>query len=74
MAIKNLKQIEIIGDKLKEINITDKKDILNLKVSSLKPLFTENKLNMKDLIAILELQELLTKDNWLEILFNKKEE
>lgn len=72
MAIENLKQIENIVEKLQQINITDKKDILNIKVSSLKELYAEKKLNIKDLVAIWELQEMLQKDNWLEILFKKK--
>ena len=72
MAIENLKQIENIVEKLQQINITDKKDILNIKVSSLKELYVEKKLNIKDLVAIWELQEMLQKDNWLETLFKKK--
>ena len=72
MALQNIKQIENIVNKLRKINITDKKDILNIKVSSLKELYTENKPNIKDLIAIWDLQEMLQKDNWLEILFNNK--
>ena len=72
MAIQNLKQIENIVEKLQQINITDKKDILNIKVASLKDLYAEKKLNIKDLVAIWELQEMLQKDNWLEILFKKK--
>ena len=72
MALQNIKQIENIVNKLRKINIIDKKDILNIKVSSLKELYTENKPNIKDLIAIWDLQEMLQKDNWLEILFNNK--
>ena len=72
MAIENLKQIENIVEKLQQINITDKKDIINLKVSVLKELYTEKKFNIKDLIAIWKLQEILQKDNWLETLFKKE--
>ena len=68
----NFKNIENIVYKLRQIDVIEKKDILNLKVITLKKLYTEKKITFKDLIAIWELQEILMSDDLLKMLFKDK--
>ncbi|MCI9000662.1 MAG: hypothetical protein HFJ26_07195 [Clostridia bacterium] len=58
--------------KLEKINIITEKEILNIKVLELKKLKEQDKVNLKDIEVIWEIQDMIQDKSWFKILFDTK--
>ncbi len=72
MATYSINQMKKVIKKLEKINIINEKEILNIKVSELKKLKEQGKVNMKDIEIIWEIQDMIQDKSWFKILFDTK--
>lgn len=72
MATYSINQMKRVIKKLEKINIINEKEILNIKVSELKKLKEQGKVNMKDIEIIWEIQDMIQDKSWFKILFDTK--
>ncbi len=69
MATYSINQMKKEIKKLEKINIIGEKAILNIKVLDLNKLKEKDKISMKDIEIIWEIQEMIQDKNWFKILF-----
>lgn len=72
MATYSINQMKRIIKKLEKINIITEKEILNIKVLDLKKLKEQDKVNLKDIEIIWEIQDMIQDKSWFKILFDTK--
>ena len=72
MATYRINQIKRVIKKLEKINIITEKEILNIKVLELKKLKEQDKVNLKDIEVIWEIQDMIQDKSWFKILFDTK--
>lgn len=72
MATYSINQMKRVIKKLEKINIINEKEILNIKVLDLKKLKEQDKVNLKDIEIIWEIQDMIQDKNWFKILFDTK--
>lgn len=72
MTVCSINQMKKVIKKLEKINIKTEKEILNIKVLELKKLKEQDKINMKDIEILWEIQDMIQDDSWFKILFNTK--
>ena len=69
MATYSINQMKKEIKKLEKINIVGEKAILNIKVLDLNKLKEQDKIGMKDVEIIWEIQEMIQDKSWFKILF-----
>lgn len=69
MATYSINQMKKEIKKLEKINIVGEKAILNVKVLDLNKLKEQEKINMKDIEIIWEIQDMIQDKSWFKILF-----
>lgn len=72
MATYSINQMKRVIKKLEKINIITEKEILNIKVLDLKKLKEQDKINLKDIEIIWEIQDMIQDKSWFKILFDTK--
>lgn len=72
MATYSINQMKRVIKKLEKINIITEKEILNIKVLELKKLKEQDKVNLKDIEVIWEIQDMIQDESWFKILFDTK--
>lgn len=72
MATYSINQMKRVIKKLEQINIITEKEILNIKVLDLKKLKEQDKVNLKDIEIIWEIQDMIQDKSWFKILFDTK--
>ena len=72
MATYSINQMKRVIKKLEKINIITEKEILNIKVLDLKKLKEQDKVNLKDIEVIWEIQDMIQDKSWFKILFDTK--
>lgn len=72
MATYSINQMKRVIKKLEKINIITEKEILNIKVLDLKKLKEQDKVNLKDIEIIWEIQDMIQDKSWFKILFDTK--
>lgn len=72
MATYSINQMKKVIKKLEKINIITEKEILNIKVLDLKKLKEQDKVNLKDIEIIWEIQDMIQDKSWFKILFDTK--
>lgn len=72
MATYSINQMKRVIKKLEKINIINEKEILNIKVLDLKKLKEQDKVNLKDIEIIWEIQDMIQDKSWFKILFDTK--
>lgn len=72
MATYSINQMKRVIKKLEKINIITEKEILNIKVLELKKLKEQDKVNLKDIEIIWEIQDMIQDKSWFKILFDTK--
>ncbi len=72
MATYSINQMKRVIKKLEKINIITEKEILNIKVLELKKLKEQDKVNLKDIEVIWEIQDMIQDKSWFKILFDTK--
>lgn len=72
MATYSINQMKIVIKKLEKINIITEKEILNIKVLDIKKLKEQDKVNLKDIEIIWEIQDMIQDKSWFKILFDTK--
>lgn len=69
MATYTINQMKKEIKKLEKLNIVGEKAILNVKVLELKKLKEQEKINMKDIEIIWEIQDMIQDKSWFKVLF-----
>ena len=69
MATYSINQMKKKEKKLEKLNIVGEKAILNVKVLDLKKLKEQEKINMKDIEIIWEIQDMIQDKSWFKVLF-----
>ena len=69
MATYSINQMKKEIKKLEKLNIVGEKAILNVKVLDLKKLKEQEKINMKDIEIIGEIQDMIEDKSWFKVLF-----
>ncbi len=69
MATYSINQMKKEIKKLEKLNIVGEKAILNVKVLDLKKLKEQEKINMKDIEIIWEIQDMIQDKSWFKVLF-----
>lgn len=69
MATYSINQMKKEIKKLEKLNIIGEKAILNVKVLDLKKLKEQEKINMKDIEIIWEIQDMIQDKSWFKVLF-----
>lgn len=69
MATYTINQMKKEIKKLEKLNIVGEKAILNVKVLDLKKLKEQEKINMKDIEIIWEIQDMIQDKSWFKVLF-----
>lgn len=69
MATYSINQMKKEIKKLEKLNIVGEKAILNIKVLDLKKLKEQEKINMKDIEIIWEIQDMIQDKSWFKVLF-----
>ncbi len=72
MVTYSINQMKRVIKKLEKINIITEKEILNIKVLDLKKLKEQDKVNLKDIEIIWEIQDMIQDKSWFKILFDTK--
>lgn len=72
MATYSINQMKRVIKKLEKINIITEKEILNIKVLDIKKLKEQDKVNLKDIEVIWEIQDMIQDKSWFKILFDTK--
>lgn len=72
MATYSINQMKRVIKKIEKINIITEKEILNIKVLDLKKLKEQDKVNLKDIEIIWEIQDMIQDKSWFKILFDTK--
>ncbi len=72
MATYSINQMKRVIKKLEKINIITEKEILNIKVLDIKKLKEQEKVNLKDIEIIWEIQDMIQDKSWFKILFDTK--
>ncbi len=72
MATYSINQMKRVIKKLEKINIITEKEILNIKVLDIKKLKEQDKVNLKDIEIIWEIQDMIQDKSWFKILFDTK--
>lgn len=72
MATYSINQMKRVIKKLEKINIINEKEILNIKVLDIKKLKEQDKVNLKDIEIIWEIQDMIQDKSWFKILFDTK--
>ena len=69
MATYSINQMKEEIKKIEKLNIVGEKAILNVKVLDLKKLKEQEKINMKDIEIIWEIQDMIQDKSWFKVLF-----
>ena len=69
MATYSINQMKKEIKKLEKLNIVGEKAILHVKVLDLKKLKEQEKINMKDIEIIWEIQDMIQDKSWFKVLF-----
>ncbi len=72
MATYSINQMKRVIKKLEKISIITEKEILNIKVLDIKKLKEQEKVNLKDIEIIWEIQDMIQDKSWFKILFDTK--